>query len=149
MNLIFAALVKTYHKEQNYENLQLAIQRAIDKCIKDNVLREFLINRRLEVVKVMQMDYTFERQLTLEREDARSEGWREGQETGREEVLHTSRLKEITIICKKLSKNKTIEQIADELETEISEVAPICEVAAKYAPDYDVEAIYRELYLKK
>ena len=98
----------------------------------------------------MQMDYTFERQLTLEREDARSEGWREGQETGHTAGLTEGlRISRINIICKKLSKNKTIEQIADELETEVSEVAPICEAAAKYAPDYDVEAIYREIYLKK
>ena len=47
-----------------------------------NYLREFLNNNRSEVVKVMQMDYTFERQIELEREASRREGHAEGYAEG-------------------------------------------------------------------
>jgi len=173
---IFVERVRDFHRQQGYNDLKYAIDRAIDKCIKDNILREFLINRRSEVAKVMQLDYTFERQITLEREDARSEGfaegrakglaegreegrakgreegWAEGREEGWAEGLaeekKQSHIKELTIIIKKLKKNKSLEQIADDLETEVSEIETICEVARKYAPDYDIEAICEEVYSK-
>lgn len=57
---------------------------------------------------------------------------------GREEHL-------ISQICKKLAKGKTIEQIAYEVEEDDVRVETICDVAIKYAPNYDIEAIWREL----
>ena len=50
--------------------LHILGNRAIDRCIEENVLKDFLIERRSEVVKVMTLDYTFERRLLLEREEA-------------------------------------------------------------------------------
>lgn len=37
-----------------------------------------------------QLDYTFDRQIMLEREDAREEGWATGHEEGREDTLLAS-----------------------------------------------------------
>lgn len=51
----------------------------------------------------------------------------------------------INLVCKKLQKGKSNEQIADELEDDLTNINRICEVAEKYAPDYDVIAIYTEL----
>ena len=59
--------------------------RAIDRCIEENVLKDFLTERRSEVVKVMTLDYTFERRLLLEREEAASDGHALGLEQGRTE----------------------------------------------------------------
>ncbi|MCI5857141.1 MAG: hypothetical protein MR016_07245, partial [Agathobacter sp.] len=59
--------------------------RAIDRCIEENVLRDFLIEHRSEVVKVTRLDYTFEQQILLEREDAREEGREQGRQEGRKE----------------------------------------------------------------
>ncbi len=53
--------------------------------IEENVLRSFLMEHRSEVVKVVKLDYTFDRQLMLEREDSREEGRAEGRAEGREE----------------------------------------------------------------
>ena len=61
-----------------------------------------------------------------------------GQQIGQE-------LKLIEIVCKKLKKNKTVEQIADELEEKIGDVQRIYDVAEKFAPDYDVNKIYEAL----
>ncbi|MGN0153622.1 MAG: hypothetical protein ACI4A3_04175, partial [Lachnospiraceae bacterium] len=76
--MIFVDYVRENHRINGYENLEHSIETAIDRCIEENVLREFLIEHRSEVVKVVKLDYTFDRQLTLEREDSRAEGRAEG-----------------------------------------------------------------------
>lgn len=76
--MIFVDYVREYHANQGYENLEMAINLAVDRCIRENVLKDFLIENRSEVVKVTQLDYTFDRQIELERADARKEGWNEG-----------------------------------------------------------------------
>lgn len=53
----------------------------------------------------------------------------------------------IAVICKKLTKGKSVEQIADELEQRMECIFPICHVAEKYAPDYDQDAIYQEMVI--
>ncbi|MCC8139495.1 MAG: Rpn family recombination-promoting nuclease/putative transposase [Lachnospiraceae bacterium] len=40
-------------------------------------------------------------------------------------------------VCKKLSKGKSLEQIADELEEEPAKIQQICDAAADFAPNYD------------
>lgn len=76
--MTFVDYVRENLRKNGYEKLEHSIEMAIDRCIKENVLREFLIKRRTEVVKVMKLDYSFDRQLTLEREDSRTEGREEG-----------------------------------------------------------------------
>lgn len=71
--MTFVDYVRFYHKEQNFEDLCIAINRAIDRCINEGVLEDFLQKNRAEVIKVTQLDYTFDRQVMLEREDAREE----------------------------------------------------------------------------
>ncbi len=51
-------------------------------------------------------------------------------------------------ICKKLTKGMSISEIADDLETDEAEIARICEVADKFAPEYDQDAIFEELEKK-
>lgn len=84
--MTFVDYVRFYHKEQNFEDLCIAINRAIDRCINEGVLKDFLQKNRAEVIKVTQLDYTFDRQVMLEREDAREEGREEGREEERELV---------------------------------------------------------------
>ncbi len=67
-------------------------------------------------------------------EDGRDEGRREGRE-----------LQLVELICKKLSKGKSIETIADELEEPMEHIKEICDVASTHAPDYDPEVILNEI----
>ena len=80
--MTFVEYVRFYHKEQDYDNLETAINRAINRCIDEGVLVDFLKENRSEVVKVTQLDYTFDRQIMLEREEAREEGRMQGHEEG-------------------------------------------------------------------
>ena len=77
----FVELVRKNFKENGYEDLGKAIHQAIDQCIREDILKDFLIENRSEVTKVMQLDYTFERQLELEREaanEATDRAWQQG-----------------------------------------------------------------------
>ena len=71
--MIFIDYVREYLGKYPEKDLRKAINKAIDRCIREGVLREFLIRRRGEVTKVTQLDYTFDRRIELEREDARAE----------------------------------------------------------------------------
>ena len=71
--MIFVGYVRESLRACPEKNLMKAIDKAIDRCIEEDVLREFLIRRREEVTKVTQLDYTFDRRIELEREDARDE----------------------------------------------------------------------------
>lgn len=55
-------------------SLSDAIEHAINRCIDEDVLKDFLINRREEVAKVTNLDFTSERQIELEREEAKKTG---------------------------------------------------------------------------
>lgn len=52
--------------------------------------------------------------------------------------------KMVSLVCKKLVKGCSAEEIADMLEEETELIQRICDVAEQYAPEYDVEAIWRE-----
>jgi hypothetical protein len=79
--------VRYYQQEEDEDHLDVAINRAIDRCIEENVLKEFLTENRSEVVKVTQLDYTFERQIELEREASEKRGEKRGLKAGLKEGL--------------------------------------------------------------
>ena len=58
------------------------MKEAIDYCINNDILKEFLKTYRSEVTKSMQLNYEFDRQLELERADAIEEGMEIGIEKG-------------------------------------------------------------------
>ena len=79
------------------------------------------------------------------RKEGRLEGRKEGKLEGRREGKKEGRLEgKIDLVCRKLAKGKMPEAIAEDLEEDLSEVQRICDAAAKYAPDYDIEKILQE-----
>ena len=105
-----------YNEEQDqpeeYDDLATAINRAIDRCIEEDVLADFLRENRSEVVKVTQLDYTFDRQIMLEREDAREEG---------------STKKAKMIAQKMLKANRPLEEIMEFTELSMDELVKLAE----------------------
>ncbi len=64
----------------------------------------------------------------------------------REDGRDEGALREIIgIVCKKLAKGRSVEQIADESEQELERISRICHIAEKYAPAFDQDMIYREM----
>lgn len=64
---------------------------------------------------------------------ARLDGKAEGEE-----------IKLIKQICRKLIKNKTPEEIGEDLEEDIEVIRKICDIAKEFAPEYDSEKIYEK-----
>ncbi|MDE5891453.1 MAG: Rpn family recombination-promoting nuclease/putative transposase [Acetatifactor sp.] len=88
-------------------------------------------------------------ELAYARQDGYEEGCNIGYERGHMEGRNEGRLRELAAICKKLTKGKSVEQIADELEQEPEYISQICRIAEKYAPAYDQNAIYQEIMQKE
>ena len=70
----------------------------------------------------------------------------EGKEIGKE---IGERQKIISLVVKKLQKDKSLAEIADDLEEKEEVIAPIYEAALSMKPDYDVEKIYELLEKNK
>lgn len=89
----------------------------------------------------MVIDMTFERREELIRRDEREEGRLEGRAEGRAEgrMEGTQRIL-IDLIKKKISKNKTLEQIADELEMKADEISHYYSLILEN-PDASVDVI--------
>ena len=117
--MIFVDYVRLYLIEYGYEDLEKAINQAIDRCIQEDILADFLKENRAEVVKVTQLDYTFDRQITMEREEAREEGRAEGRAEG--EALGTQQERE-KIAIKMIKVNKPLEEIMEFTELPIEKI---------------------------
>lgn len=67
--------------------------------------------------------------------------FRDGKAEGKAEQL-------ISLICRKLKKGKTMEQIAEDLDEDISVIRPYYKAALPYAPDFDSKKVFQSLYPK-
>lgn len=77
-----------------------------------------------------------------EKELAREEGMKEGREEGKQEGLQEFL---VTLVCKKLIKGESCEQIAKQLEESVDSIANIRDIAENTEPKYDVEKIMQEI----
>ena len=91
--------VRKYAKGRTIEE---AVDRAIDECIREGILKEFLEGNRAEARAMSIYEYDQDEHIGLEREDAFEDGRKE-------------KLKELVRI--KLQKGHSVEKIADALET--------------------------------
>lgn len=106
----YTARVREYTEMMELED---AVERAIEECIQEGILKEFLEKNRAEAKSMSIFEYDQERHIKQEREDAWEEGRKEGIKTG---IKTGERDMLLKLAEKKLQKGKTISQIADELE---------------------------------
>ena len=114
-----------------------AVKKSVDECIKENILKEFFVKNKAEVISMTIFEYDEEEHMRLEREEQYRKGEEQGIEIGEkrgieigekrgekrgieigekrgEKMGENKKMKEL--ITKKLAKGKEITQIADELE---------------------------------
>ena len=100
---------ETEHDDTEYmEDLETAINEAIDYCIENHIMETFFRKNRSEVTKSMVLDYTWERREELIRAEEYEDGKRDGYAEG-EENAHRY------LINRWLQKGKAIAEIADNL----------------------------------
>ncbi|MGN0405455.1 MAG: hypothetical protein ACI4F1_09545 [Bariatricus sp.] len=67
-------------------------------------------------------------------------------ERKRDEGLAEGRIVErLELIAKKLRKNKSPEEIAEDLEEELPSIVSICSIMREFAPEYDTALVYQRL----
>lgn len=126
----------------------------MNRCIAEDILKDFLLERGEDVQKSMMFDLTYEKQM----ENAKREWYNDGVEEGRAEGYSSgiaegraSGIAEGTVrylvasVVKKVQKNKTLDQIADELEESVEDIHPIYDIVKKHAPEYDADTITTEV----
>lgn len=82
--MIFVDKVRRYSEEKSLEE---AVGQAIEECLKENIMADFLRKNRAEVMKVCLYEYDEEKQREWDREEGREEGRKEGKEEEREKSI--------------------------------------------------------------
>ena len=131
----FVDRLRTCEKSMGREE---AVKHTVDTCIREGILRDFLLKYREEAIEMCIFEYDEEETLRQLGQQSYEEGVAAGIEQGRNEMF-------IRQICTKLKKGKTPEVIAEELEEDFPRVKAICEAAAAFAPEYDWRSVYEEI----
>ena len=139
----YVARVRKYAAKQDV-SLEEAVTRAVDECIEEGILAEFLLKNKTEVIKVSIYEYDKEFEEKKLRKAEYEAGRQDGIEIGRQDGIEIARQDGIEIgrqdgieigkrillekiIKKKLKKGKSTEQIADELEEDINIIQKVVE----------------------
>ena len=118
--MIFVDRIRLYTKTME---LDTAAERAVDECIHEGVLSEFLRKNRGEAIEMSIFEYDEERELKLIRRAEYEEGLKEGREDGLKDGLKQGRIATLkNLVAKKLAKGWSPVQIAEDLEMELPEV---------------------------
>ena len=119
-----------------------AVEKAVDECISQDILSEFLLKNKAKVTSMSIFEFDQELHNRTLYEEGREDGEKSGFKKGEESGIHKGYfIKLISLISCKLQKGKSPEQIAEELEEDIDLVREICECAAPFAPEYDAGKI--------
>ena len=107
--VIFVQKVRDYM--MSGMTIEESVDIAIEECIREDILREFLVKNRAEARAVSIYEYNQEEHLRMEREQSFADGYENGFKEGIEKIARRMH-----------GKGKTLEEIADLLGKEISEV---------------------------
>ena len=110
--------------------LKTAVDRAVEKCIKEGILKSFLMKNRAEVKQMILTEYDEKRHIENEKEIARKEAFREGNKQGVEQGIKV-------IIADNLREKISRERILEKLQEWFSLDQ---ETAVKYYEKYACEA---------
>lgn len=117
--------------------LREAVSEAVAECISEGILAEFFRENKEEIVEMGIYEFdqeVYDRVL-----------WEDGETTG---IKKGSLQKLVELICKKMRKNKTVTEIAEELEEEASVIEPIYNAAKEFAPKYDARSVFEHVVKK-
>ena len=111
--------VRKYGKEMELKD---AVIKAVEECIRDNILRDFLMEQKAEVVKMSIYEFDEEREMAIIRADERELGREEGRVEGREEGKVEGRTegeRRITVLYKCLLDDERTEDLRRAFEDDI------------------------------
>lgn len=131
------------NKDQGLSITQ-AVDLAIDTCIDEGVLKKLLVKCRAEVRNMVLSSFDKE----LYERDLRAESEARGEARGEikgEAIGRTKKL--IELVCKKLKRSESPEDIAIALEEDLTVIQKICDAAEQCitAEGYDINGIFEKI----
>ena len=114
----FTERAREHRKEMKLED---AIRTTIDECIRDGILKDFLLKNKAEVYHMCLYEFDVELHERVLREEEREEGRREGRLAGQREGMQNGK-KFAKQVFKAFLSGKTPETIAEELNVPLEEV---------------------------
>ncbi len=123
----FVDAVRSFDESYPFEK---AMDLAIESCIKNDILAEFLSRNRAEVLRTSIFEYDQEKHIKQEKEESWEEGRAQGVAEGRTEGIRIGEELGIQKILKaqierKMKKGLSLERIAEDLEYSLEEIKPI------------------------
>ena len=113
-------------------SLEEAVECAVEECIKEGILAEFLIQNRAEVISMSIFEYNKDEEEKKLRKAEFEAGREAGIEEGRMAGIEEGRMELLKqLIQRKLSKGKSIDEIAEELEESVTVIQNLigeCEI---------------------
>lgn len=117
----------------------------------ENFIKDYDKNNHLDISVIRAIAATTGSKTPLTKEEIKMDQfWEDVKEMGKQEGLSEGisqgdEIRLIRMICKKLQKNVSIPDISEMLEEEESRVEEIVNAAKSFAPNYDVNEIYKVL----
>ena len=141
----YSLFVETVRKFKN-ENSTDYMRRAIEYCIKNDILAEYLSRKGSEIMNFLCAEYDYEMDIQVHEEEAYEDGFETGYKDGLTKGIEKGELsKLISLVCKKAKKSYTPLQIATQLEEDINIIKEIYELALKTHPQYNEFDILNDL----
>ncbi len=134
----YAKLIAMIRDNRKSMSAEKAVTKAVNDCIEQGILREFLLKYKAQVIKMSIYEYDEKKQRKLDREEGVQIGIEQGIPVG-------DSIRLIIQIQKKLTKGKSLDAIADELETTVEDIKPIYDAVIKYPLDTEPKDIIAHL----
>ena len=110
----YMVLVKRIREYGVTMDIESAVRKAVDDCIAERILKDFLVENRAEVIEVGILEYDNEKVLRFAREEGREEGRTEGEQRLSaliQKLIEASRMDELEkIVVDKAYRNQLFEE---------------------------------------
>ena len=115
----YSLFVQHIRENLKLQNIDEAVKNAVEYCIENNILADFLRKNKAEVIPVAIYECNMDEVLEKIGNDRYEDGYDIGYDSGKEEGIKDLLLAKIKI---KYLKGKSPEQIADELEESVDKI---------------------------
>lgn len=133
----FIQKVRDYEKPG--EPLTNAIESAIQDCLREGIMVDFLSKHGSEVSNMLFTEFNMEDTLRVRGEEGYEDGHADGLTEGKSIGLAEGKSSEIRTIRKKLAKNMPVSEIAEWFELPETYISQIAELIKEYPDDTDVQ----------
>lgn len=94
MLLFLERIVARVRKHTKERPLNEGVELAVSECIKEGILKDFLLQNRAEVISMSIFEYDQEAHMKLLKQESYADGWEDGKEEGRAEGITIGKPKE-------------------------------------------------------